>query len=522
MAATTTSLMSGPRSGLPSPSHTTPVRMTGPWRNALEGAASAVCAVVAMAAVSALALGLLGAGSYGSLWPLTMAVTAMAVGGPVAADPAASPDTGGMGGLASLFGGGGGGLGPSMSGSADVMPLGVTLVGAIVLWVAFSWRLSHGRRRVRLTGGALAVRAAGAGTAALVVLMIVAALARGTVTLPASATAGMRGSGGDSSGGGFGGAGGGLADLFGSGGGPGGLGGLFGGGGTGAQPAMAYHVGVGPAGLGALLWVAVVLGVGCLISRRARLSLGGAPARLRASWGPSLSAVVRTVLVLAAVPLLAIGFVGAVVGDRGGSVAGGTLLLAPNALVAFLTLGVGSSWTAAVHPVQSDSTNPLAAIMGALSGGAADGRQQDRVASLGSASVGGWPVWLMALMVSGLILTACAYRAARTTRPGHEVPLLPWRGPLAGHLAMAERIGVVTALVLGAGVWAAGVSGHFGFSMFGSEMGGMRGELSGSVLRTVVFGLLVGSLAGFAGSLLARTRGRRGPMTVEPYDRRAL
>ncbi|WP_244373979.1 streptophobe family protein [Streptomyces griseorubiginosus] len=502
--------------------------MTGPWRNALEGAVSAVCAVVAMAAVSALALGLLGAGSYGSLWPLTMAVTAMAVGGPVAADPAASPDTGGMGGLASLFGGGGGGVGPSMSGAAEVMPLGVTLVGAIVLWVAFSWRLSHGRRQVRLTGGALAVRAAGAGTASLVLLVIVAALARGTVTLPASATAGMRGSGGDSSGGGLGGAGGGLADLFGSGGGlggadggPGGLGGLFGGGGTGTQPTMAYHVAVGPAGLGALLWVALVLGVGCLISRRARLPLGGATARLRGSWGPSLSAVVRTVLALAAVPLLAIGFVGAVVGDRVGAVAGGTLLLAPNALVAFLTLGVGSSWTAAVHPVQSDSTNPLAAIMGALGGGATGGRQPDRVASLGSSSVGGWPVWLMALTVSGLTLTACAYRAARTTRPGHELPLLPWRGPLAGHVAMAERIGVVTALVLGAGAWAVGASGHFGVSMFGSEMGGMRGELSGSVLRTVVFGLLVGSLAGFAGSLLARTRGRRGPMTVEPDDRGA-
>ncbi|MER7178997.1 streptophobe family protein [Streptomyces hyaluromycini] len=255
-----------------------PIRLIGTWQNALEGVAAVLCAVVAMAAVSALALALLDAGSFGSLWSLSMALTAMAVGGSVSAGSDASADTGSMGGLASLLGSSGG-MGPSMSGAADAVPLGVTLVGAVVLWIAFSRRLRQGRQR-RFTAGELAVRAAGAGSAALVTFMIVAGLAKGSASMPTSAMTGMGGIGGDRSAEGFSG-GGGLGDLM-------------GGGGTGTQPAMSYHVNAGSAGLGALLWVAVVLGAGCLISRRVRLPVGGALNGLRAGWGPSLSAVVRT------------------------------------------------------------------------------------------------------------------------------------------------------------------------------------------------------------------------------------
>ncbi|WP_406432409.1 hypothetical protein OHB00_07170 [Streptomyces sp. NBC_00631] len=71
------------------------------------------------------------------------------------------------------------------------------------------------------------------------------------------------------------------------------------------------------------------------------------------------------------------------------------------------------------------------------------------------------------------------------------------------------RHAVVTAVVLGMAAWLVGASGHFGVSVLGSEMGGMRAELSGGVLRTVVFGLLVGALAGSAGSLLSAVRGGR-------------
>jgi hypothetical protein len=382
-----------PRSGTnPRYQHrTAPLQLIGPWHNALEGAVAALYAVAAMAVVSALALLLLDAGSYGSLWSLTMALTAMAVGGSASAGSDVSADAGSMGGLASLFGGGGG-MAPSMTGAADVVPLGVTLVGAVVLWIVFSRRLRQGQQR-RFTGGELAVRAAGAGAAALFTLMIVAGLAQGSVTLPESAMSGMGGPGGEESGGGFGG-------------GSGGLGGLMGGGGTGGMSAMTYQVSAGSAGFGAVLWVAAVLGTGCVISRRVRLPLGGTLDRLRTTWGSSLSAVVRTVLVLAAVPLAALAFVGAVVGGRAGSVAGAALLLAPNALAVLLTLGVGSSWTAEMHPVQSDGgSNPLAGLMGGMGGaGGMGGDRTDRTEHLSSLSAGGWPVWLAALAVTGLIL----------------------------------------------------------------------------------------------------------------------
>ncbi|MFI7413844.1 hypothetical protein ACIBU0_34840 [Streptomyces sp. NPDC049627] len=93
---------------------------------------------------------------------------------------------------------------------------------------------------------------------------------------------------------------------------------------------------------------------------------------------------------------------------------------------------------------------------------------------LRSLSVGGWPLWLVALAVIGLILLGCAYRAARATRPGHKRPLLPCRGPLAGHLGTAVRFGVVTAVVLVVAAWLVGASGRFGVSMFGHEMGESR------------------------------------------------
>jgi hypothetical protein len=488
-----------------------PADQSNPWRHALEGAAAALCAVIAMAAVSGLGLTLLGAGSVGSLWSLTMALTAMAVGASVSAGSEVSVGTGAVdSGLAGMFGGDG--MSPSVSGAADAVPLGVTLAGALVLWFAFS----RGMRQRRLDAGELAVRAFGAGVVALAAFMVIASLARGTVTMPASAVSGLTGGQGAE-----------------------GVGGeLFGGSGTASQMAVTFQAHVGSAALGAVLWVAVALGVGCLISRRVRLSLGGALDRQRAAWGPSLSTVVRTILVVAAVPLVPLAIVGTIVGGRAGMAAGAALLLAPNALAVFLTLGVGSPWTVGTHSAQGEGGNPLAGMMGALGGmggGQQPTTQPDRTEQLRALSVGGWPLWLGALAVTGLLLLACAYaaalakapvetppvqrrgrrrpasaRAAVATDPAHTLPLHPYRGPLARHVGMAERFGVVTAVVLGGTAWLAGLSGHFGISMFGSEMGGMRAELTGGILWTALFGLVVGGVAGLTGSLLSARRGGRG------------
>ncbi|WP_406131851.1 streptophobe family protein [Streptomyces sp. NBC_00989] len=458
-----------------------------------------------MAAVAWLALWLLGAGSVGSPGTMAMALTAMAVGGSVSAGSVNSgANTGGSGSLGSMLSGlfGGGGMSPSMSGAASVMPLGVTLAGSVVLWLVFSRRL----RQRPVTASELGARAAGAGAAALVAFVLVATLAHGTFSMPASAMSKGLGGGGQSAG--TSGAGSGATGA---------LGGMFGGGGGSASAqdtTMSYDVHVGATAFGALVWVAVVLALGCLVGRRVRVPLGGAVDRVRPGWAPSLSAVLRALLVLVAVPTALLTFVGAVTGGRVGTVAGGVLLAAPNALAVLLTLGVGAPWTAATHPVQSQGGNPLASLMGALGGGqqTAAAQRTDRTEHLGSLSAGGWPLWPAALAVTAVILLTCAYAAARNTVPAHTRPLHRYDGPLARHLGMAERFGLVTAVVLGSAAWLAGASGNFGVSMFGSEMGGTRAELSGSVLWTVVFGLLAGGVAGFLGSLL-RTADLYGGMT---------
>jgi hypothetical protein len=302
--------------------------------NAVEGAAAALCALVAMAVVSALALFLVDAGSVGSLWSLTAAVIAMAVGGSVSAGSDASGDAGSTDPMAALMGGGGG-MTPTMTGAADLAPLGVTLVGSVVLWLAFSW----GLRQRRPATDELAARAAGAGAAALFAFTLVASLAHGTFTMPASAMSGL---GGGGQGGEKGGADSGGAGAMGGAGGAGG--------GMSAPTSMTYDVSVGSAMLGALVWVAVVLALGCLISRRARLPLGGLVDRMRSGWAPGISKVARTLFLVAAVPMVMVFFVGLVVGGQAAMASGAALLLAPNALAVFATLGVGSPWTAGTTP----------------------------------------------------------------------------------------------------------------------------------------------------------------------------
>lgn len=454
------------------PRGSTKPRTDDRYAHAVEGAVAALCAVLAMVVVAALALSLLDAGSVGSLAPLTAAVASLAVGGSLSAGPDASGTTEGSG-LAGLFGGGGG-MGPAMNGSADVMPLGVTLVGAVVLWFLFSRRLRH----QHVDAGELAARAAGAGAAALFAVMILAALAKGTITLPASMT-----NRGESEEGGM-------------------LGRLLGGGGEASAPTMAYHVSVASAAFGALLWVAVVVGVGCMISR-VRGPLGGPVDRVRSGWAPALGAVVRMILIVGALAVLVIAFVGLMAGGKAAKMAGAALLLAPNAVAAFLSLGVGAPWTASAVQVKSEGGNPLADLMGALGGGQRP-VEPDRHEHLRAVSLAGWPLWLVALTVTGLALTACAYVATRNADPRHMRPLHPYRGPLAAHVGLAERFGLVTAAVLGTACLAAQASGRFGASMFGSEMGGKEARFAGSLPLTLVGGLLAGAAAGLVGSLLYR------------------
>ncbi|MEV6832327.1 hypothetical protein [Amycolatopsis sp. NPDC051102] len=178
-------------------------------REAGRGLLAAAAAMGAMAVVALAALLLLGAGRVGGLGPLTAAVVALAVGGtaefsvvPGAGSPAAVTGGGfpatsphGTAHPASLFAGGlpttppafptgipSGRLPLSLHGTVDVMPLGVSLLGAAILGALL---LRHGR-------AGLPVRAATAAVAFPAGLAATALAARGSVTLRLPAGLGPR------------------------------------------------------------------------------------------------------------------------------------------------------------------------------------------------------------------------------------------------------------------------------------------------------------------------------------------
>ncbi|MFF7594542.1 MULTISPECIES: streptophobe family protein [Streptomyces] len=475
-----------------SPSPTSPPVSSRLLRNALEGAAAAVCAVVAMAAVAAIALVVFDPQSVDSLWALIMAVTALAVGGSVNIGPdtmPAPPAAAAQG--AGVPGGGSATL--SLSGAVDVVPLAVTLLGAVVLWLTFSW----GLRQRTLNGKELMARALGATGAAVLGLMLAASLAHGSFKLPAVSQSGVGALGGK------------LGELveklFGA--------SALGASGGAAQPAMSYDVAIGTTAVGALVWAVAVIAVGLLISRRvpAGFTAGG----LRPAWGPSLSALVRPLLGIAALMTVT----GAVaVGDH--KAAGGAMLLAPVALVTALSVGLGSTWTSSSHQMQS-AAGAAAPGAGTSGGQRAAAAPPNHTQHIGDLTMGGVPVWVVTLVVTALLLLACAFAAARGTDPAQARPLHPYRGPLARQIGLAERFGIVTAIVFG--VLAVGVqtSFHTSVSMAGHAVGGSEIKVVGGVLWTFVAGLLAGAVAGFAGGLLQgegektrALRSRRSPVAV--------
>ncbi|MHA6764164.1 streptophobe family protein [Streptacidiphilus sp. PAMC 29251] len=497
-----------------------------PLRNAVEGMTAATAAIAAMVAVTVVALSLLGAGSVGSLGSLTAAVLAMSVGSTVAFGSARTDS-----GLIHI----------SLGGAVDLMPLGVTLVGTVVLALMFFRPL---RRRPPLTGAELAARAGGVVAVVPLLFAAVAGLARGTIQIPTSALNGMGGLGGGGGGGsscksgtgsllggtgGSGGLSGGLGGLLGKGGSGGGLSGLLGGltdrlfgsgGITGALSSLSFRTGLGSTVLGGLLWVVLVLAVGCLAARRTPFPRAIATSRLRLGWGPSVSAVTGVLLALMAVLLTVVTIAGVALGGNGMTAAGAVLLAVPNLVLVALTLGVGSPWTTTMGQTKSQG-NALTSLLGNLQGSCGtSGHTQ----SLGSTQVGGLPLWTVALLLVGVVLLVCGYvAAARTPRVGGEAGKVgdaveageasDGRAWYHRHLLLALRLGVVTAVLMAAAATLIPASGQVAVDVFNTQLIGMQAGLSGSALQAAVLGLLVGAAAGFTGSLLqgAVRPGRSGP-----------
>ncbi|XVS67396.1 streptophobe family protein [Actinosynnema sp. CA-299493] len=243
-----------------------------------RGVVAAVAALAAMAGVAAAGLSLLDADRIGGFGGLTAAVVALAVGG--SAEVGAVPA---------------GDLPFTVRGGVAVMPLGVSLAGAVVL----GWLLLRRRDGLPARGAAAAV-AFPAGLAA------VAWSARGAVTLPGGVT-----------GGGSGAAVCGIPAM-----------GPFGRGGSVDALGAGFAVPVWPALAGALGWVLVVVGV-CLLVARFR-----AVARFRVA--------VRGVLWTAAA-LTVVCLVGAWV-FAGAAAAGAVLLVLPLVVSGAVSLGLGVPW----------------------------------------------------------------------------------------------------------------------------------------------------------------------------------
>ena len=430
----------------------------------VSAAVAASWAFVAMGAVAALGIHLLGIDAYAKIGSLTAAMVAMAVGGQV------SPS-----GDVSVFGINA----ASAQGAIGIMPLGVGLVGAVVLGWLFVRPLY---RLPVLEPGLLLARAAGAIGAFLVLLGVLAWAGNGSVAIKVGSLPG----GGGGSGGGsdpLGGLGGLLANDSGGGSDPlGGLGGLLGGS---TNPTVGFKVDLLPTlGLG-LLWALVVLAVAVVASRRCPLPVGWEG--LRRTVRPAVSAVVTVLLGVVLVGALA-GIGVGLTGNGGAKTVGGALLGTPNGVFLAVVLGMAV-------PLTGKASGPLAGFLPSpvdtlLKGGSGQSITLSRLGQLDGR------VWLLPIAVALMLLAVGVVAAVRTPRP--VLPQSSFREAGAAGLRLGAVLAVTTAVLL----VVAGVSVDANLSVFGFDAVGAGLSINGNILVGLLVGLVEGLVFGFLGSLL--------------------
>ncbi|MDX3093890.1 streptophobe family protein [Streptomyces sp. ME19-03-3] len=436
-----------------------------PWGGVLLSAVAAVSwAYLGMAGAAALGLHLLGADTAGSLGPMTAAVVAMAVGGKVVPS-----------GDVAVFGLGGAGG----EGRLDLMPLGVGLVGALLLaWVVLRSLRGAGPS---VSGGELTARAGAVAVLFVALLGSLAWAGQDTIALDGAGLGRGGGPAGEVSGIGDlgGGLGDGLRDLI------------------DAKASVSFHVATGRTLAGGLLWVLVVLLLALLTSRRTPLppALEGLHRVVR----PAASAL-RGVLLLAVVAGCAAAGFAAATADEPGRIAGAALLGAPNGVWLAVPLGLFVPWQGTANgELAQVLPDPLDRL---LSTGVEQPVTPARLAEYDQR------VWLLAAAAALLMLAAGALAAART-------PL--WGATRARYATLcAARLGLATAVVFPLLVWVTGVSVNAGLTVFGFDAVGAGLELSGSLPLAFVLGAAWGAAAGGLGALLALLTGAAG-RRVSPY-----
>ncbi|MFC5032518.1 hypothetical protein C8250_013010 [Streptomyces sp. So13.3] len=445
---------------------------TTPWVSVLLSAIASVSwAFLAMTGTAALGLHLLGADTAGSLGPMTAAVVAMAAGGRVRPS-----------GDVAVFGMDSAGT----QGAVGVMPLGVALVGALLLvWVFLR---SLRKAGTVVSAGELAARVIAVAVFFTAVLGGLAWAGQDTIAIDGASLGAPQAGGildklpgiGDIGGGG-------LSD---------GLQGLIK-----SKTSVGFHVDTVPTLLRGLVWVLLVLLIALLASRRTPLPPGwqGVHRVVR----PAVSALCG-VLVLAVVAGFAAAGYAAVTGDEPGRIMGAALLGAPNGVWLALPLGLFVQWKGvATGELAKVLPDPLDRL---LSNGVKEPITLGRLAELDDR------VWLLPVAVALMMLTAGALTATRT-------PL--GTGSRAGYAGRcALRLGVASAVALPLLVWLTGVSVNANLSVFGFDAVGAGIELHGSVPPALLLGAAWGAGAGGVGALLALATGAAGrqaaPLALGP------
>ncbi|MGW6894642.1 streptophobe family protein [Streptomyces chartreusis] len=512
-----------------------------PWGDILLSAVAAVSwALIGMAGTAALGLHLLEADSASSLGPMTAAVVALGAGGSVT--PSGDVSAFGL-------------TGAEAATAIEITPLGVSLVGAVLL----SWFFL---RSLRGAGVVIAPAEllARAGTVVALFVATLGGLAwagHDVITIDGSSL--------------------GLDDLPGGGGGGGleipGVGDIGGllpdqvGDLIDARAAVGFTVDTAPTLLGGLGWSAGILLIALLASRRTPLPR--AWDAVHRVVRPAVSALVAVLLVVVVAGLAAAAYA-AIGDDHPKRIAGAALLGAPNGVWLGIPIGL-------FVPFDGRASGVLVGLLpdpldDLLNSDADQSVTLSRLADLDSR------VWLLGVAAAVMMLLAGVLTAART-------PVVPGGGAGVGAMAdsgagsarrsgagsagrsgagsagrsgtgsagrsgtgsagrsgagsvrgagagsvrgagdhggvgdpgtlrfagrCALRLGVVTALALPLLAWLAGVSVDASLSVLGFDAFGAGVELRGNLGMALVLGAAWGAGAGAVGALLARATGAAG------------
>jgi hypothetical protein len=402
----------------------------------VQAVATVLGALIAMGVVASLGLWAAGAADLpDNAFPRVVAATVVtAVGGTIEL-------SGDAGGLADTNAG------------LTVIPLSVTLVGALVLGAGFLRPLRH---RAVAGAGELAGWAARIAVLWLLGLLGSALAARQTFTL-------SLGEGTLSD----------LGDVF------------------GVSPKVGFTTDVPPTLFFGLLWLAGVLMVALAVSRGAPL-----PARLlrfQASVRPAAYAMVVLLLACVAVGVLIALVVAATKGHAAQTLAV-ILLGMPNLVWLTLTIGLGATWNGRVEgPFGLPMPHVLDEVL----------RSSDTATlSLSTLAEHDGRVWWLVVVDAVLLLAAAFVMAARS-----PARMRAWQH--AVHMAVALALTVLMICLV------CRISAHYGLSVLG--IGDLGGDLGGDLFlkpelwSAVGLALLWGLVTGFLGGLLARPVRRRGP-----------